>query len=180
MLLFPCNDDASEKDGSAELSENQVIVPDLYFIKQYVSNACGTIALIHSVANNTDKIELNEGTFKNLFESSKTLSPEERGKLLLDVSNNLIGEDLIQAHQELAQEGQTKLNPDQPVNHHFVAFVEKDGYLYELDGRKNQPVNHGKTSLETFVKDAAKVCQAFMARNSNDINFTILALVQAD
>lgn len=30
------------------------------------------------------------------------------------------------------------------MNSHFAAFVEKDGSLYELDGRKPFPINHGK------------------------------------
>lgn len=40
---------------------------------------------------------------------------------------------IIEAHKQLAQEGQTQAPPeDEPVVHHFVAFVEKDGTLYEL------------------------------------------------
>lgn len=43
-------------------------------------------------------------------------------------------------------------NPNEKVNHHFVAFVEKGGYLYELDGRKDFPVNHGSTSSDKFLE----------------------------
>ena len=40
----------------AEVSEKGQTVSDtVYYMKQMVSNACGTIALIHSVANNGDK-----------------------------------------------------------------------------------------------------------------------------
>lgn len=35
--------------------QDQIIVPDLYYMKQYLSNACGTIALIHAVANNAER-----------------------------------------------------------------------------------------------------------------------------
>lgn len=45
-----------------------------------------------------------------------------------------------------------KVNPNEQVNHHFVALVEKDGHLYELDGRKEFPVNHGPTSEATFLE----------------------------
>ena len=38
------------------------------------------------------------------------------------------------------------------MDYHFVAFVEKDGNLYDLDGRKPGPLNCGSTSKETFLK----------------------------
>jgi hypothetical protein len=31
------------------------------------------------------------------------------------------------------------------VEFHFVAFVEKDGHIYELDGRKKAPLNCGSS-----------------------------------
>ena len=37
----------------------QSISPNLYFTKQTVSNACGTVALIHSLANNKEPLEIN-------------------------------------------------------------------------------------------------------------------------
>ena len=33
------------------------VSPNVYFMKQFLSNACGTIALMHSVANNLDQYE---------------------------------------------------------------------------------------------------------------------------
>ena len=32
-----------------------------------------------------------------------------------------------------------------------------DGSLYELDGRKSFPINHGASSAETLLQDACKV-----------------------
>lgn len=37
------------------LDEGQQVSDNIYFVKQFVHNACGTMALIHSVANNRDK-----------------------------------------------------------------------------------------------------------------------------
>jgi len=87
--------------------------------------------------------------------------------------------DIINMHQELAQEGQTEVNPNEQVNHHFIAFVHKDGNLYELDGRKEFPINHGATTPETLLEDSAKVCKEFMSRDSEDVNFTVMALAAA-
>ena len=32
----------------------------MYFMKQTIGNACGTIAIIHSIANNTDVLEFGK------------------------------------------------------------------------------------------------------------------------
>ena len=80
-------------------------------------------------------------------------------------------------HHISAEEGQTsapEANAD--INYHFVALVEKNGVLYELDGRKDKPRSHGKTSDQTFLSDAARVCRQFMARDPNNLNFTVVAL----
>ena len=36
----------------------------VFYMKQTISNACGTVALMHSVANNTDTIKLKDGALK--------------------------------------------------------------------------------------------------------------------
>lgn len=54
-----------------------------------------------------------------------------------------------------------------------------DGTLYELDGRKSFPVKHGATTPETFVQDAAGVCKEFMARDPEELRFTVMALAAA-
>lgn len=98
------------------------------------------------------RLELQDGIFKTILKDSKNLTPEQRGEMLLKVNSNSEAYKLIAAHQELAMEGQTEANPDEKVNHHFVAFVEKNGHLYELDGRKDFPVNHGPTCQDTFLE----------------------------
>ncbi|XP_066255998.1 ubiquitin carboxyl-terminal hydrolase [Euwallacea similis] len=183
ILLFPCSDkfyDHAQKEAEQIKEKGQTLVNDLIYMKQYVSNACGSIALIHCVANNADRLDLQDGVFKKILEEAKNLTPEERGQMLSQSNSNSEAYKLITAHQELAMEGQTEVNPNEQVNHHFVALVRKGGYLYELDGRKEFPVNHGPTNEETFLQDAAKVCQEFIKRDSEDVNFTVMALVQHD
>lgn len=63
-----------------------------------------------------------------------------------------------------------------PVLYHFVAFVQKEGCLYELDGRKAFPINLGPSSEETFLHDAASACHSYMTRNPENVNFTIVAV----
>ena len=58
----------------------------------------------------------------------------------------------------------------------FISFVACDGCLYELDGRKSGPVNHGATTAETLLQDAVKVIQGFMQRDPDAVQFNMVAL----
>ena len=40
--------------------KGQEVSPKVYFMKQTIGNSCGTIGLIHAVANNRDKLEFGE------------------------------------------------------------------------------------------------------------------------
>lgn len=177
LLLFPSSEkyDEYKAKQEAEIAEKgQVVTDNIFYVKQIVTNACGTIALVHSVANNLEKIKLNDGHLKKFIETATSMNPDERGELLQKA------EGIINAHKEVALEGQTEApEPNEPVNYHFVAFVQKDGHLYELDGRKSFPVNHGSTAEDTFLQDAAQVCKEYMARDPEELHFTVVALTTA-
>lgn len=177
LLLFPCSSKYDEYKAVQETEvaeKGQTVSDSVFYLKQNVTNACGTIALIHSVANNTDKIQLGDGHLKQFLDQSKALNPEERADLLEKA------EGIINTHKELALEGQTKApDANEQVNYHFVAFVHRDGDLYELDGRKSFPINHGRTSDDTLLEDAAKVCQQYMNREPDVLYFTVVALTAA-
>ena len=78
---------------------------DLYYMKQTISNACGTVAMIHAVANNTDKISLEEaGPLKKFLDATKEATPEERAA-------KLEADDAICAtHDAVAKRGQTAVS----------------------------------------------------------------------
>jgi len=178
LLLFPCSEkyEVHKKKENAELTENaQIISENVFHMKQTVRNACGTVALLHSIANNTDKIQLFDGWLKQFLDDAKELDSAARGSLLENC------EGVASTHLELAKEGQSNTpGENDPVYHHFIAFVHKDGKLYELDGGKSFPINHGDTTPETLLEDAAKVCRTFMERDPSDVNFTVVALSAAD
>ena len=80
-----------------------------------------------------------------------------------------------EVHQSAAVQGQTSA-PDaaDEVDLHFVCFIEKESFLYELDGRNPRPINHGKID-SSFSLEAAKVIRNVMELTPEQINFTILA-----
>lgn len=145
-------------------------------------------------------IDLEEGgILKNYLNTARDLSPEKRGTLLESDSA------FTEVHQQLAQEGQTDANSGDQVNHHFIVFVNYNNELYELDGRKSYPVNHGATSADNLLQvwndlvteeviymvsgdeydvwfinysqDAAEVCKNVMQRDPDDVRFSVIALV---
>jgi hypothetical protein len=58
----------------------------------------------------------------------------------------------------------------------FICFLEHEGSLYELDGRKAGPVNHGPTTPESLLKDSVKVIRGFMERDPDNVQFNMVAL----
>lgn len=73
-------------------------------MKQTISNACGTVALIHAVANNQDRVILNDGPLKRFLEATKDAGPEERAAKLEG------DDDICETHDAVAQEGQTAVS----------------------------------------------------------------------
>lgn len=51
------------------------------------------------------------------------------------------------------------------VDTHFIVFIQKNGHIYELDGRKKSPINHGPTTVESFLTDAAALAKKLMERD---------------
>ena len=72
MLLFPITDKYEE----ARIAEDKVLEgedrhtqDDVFFVKQTIGNACGTMGLIHAICNNRDKIQIGTCNFTfSLFE----------------------------------------------------------------------------------------------------------------
>eukprot|EP00923_Selenidium_pygospionis_P007828 GHVN01013309.1.p1 GENE.GHVN01013309.1~~GHVN01013309.1.p1 ORF type:complete len:233 (-),score=38.21 GHVN01013309.1:90-788(-) len=172
LLLYPIKDkfEASDKEEDACIAKDSQVLPkDIWFTKQTVGNACGTVALLHSFGN-IDIPPAKGGSLENFFEKVKDMTPQERAKAL--ESDNL----LESAHQTAARESSVKLPAiGEEVNHHFVSFVEKDGFLIELDGRRPFPLNRGKT--DSLLKDAvAYIKKEKMDRDPGELGYTLIAV----
>jgi ubiquitin carboxyl-terminal hydrolase L3 len=175
VLLFPISEgyDAFCKERDASIAEKgQEVSKDLFYLKQYVGNACGTVGVMHSLANNVDAVKLEEGsTLADFIQTTAGMTAEARGEELEKFNR------ISSAHEEVASEGQTAPpSADDHLVTHFVAFVHKDGGLYELDGRRVGPINHGATTPETLLKDAAVICKQRMERDPTEYRFTVMAL----
>uniref|UniRef100_A0A2I3TWC0 Ubiquitin carboxyl-terminal hydrolase n=1 Tax=Pan troglodytes TaxID=9598 RepID=A0A2I3TWC0_PANTR len=146
LLLFPLTAQHENfRKKQIEELKGQEVSPKVYFMKQTIGNSCGTIGLIHAVANNQDKLGFEDGSvLKQFLSETEKMSPEDRAKCFEK------NEAIQAAHDAVAQEGQCRV--DDKVNFHFILFNNVDGHLYELDGRMPFPVNHGASSEDTLLK----------------------------
>ncbi|XP_063096679.1 ubiquitin carboxyl-terminal hydrolase isozyme L1 isoform X1 [Cavia porcellus] len=185
LLLFPLTAQHENfRKKQIEELKGQEVSPKVYFMKQTIGNSCGTIGLIHAVANNRDKLEFEDGSvLKQFLSETEKMSPEDRAKCFEK------NEAIQAAHDAVAQEGQCRVNAhsspslaaqvDDKVNFHFILFNNVDGHLYELDGRMPFPVNHGTSSEDSLLQDAAKVCREFTEREQGEVRFSAVALCKA-
>lgn len=62
LLLFPVSkgysDHREAEEAELEKAGGQVVSENVFYMKQTIGNACGTIGLLHSIGNNLDKVEL--------------------------------------------------------------------------------------------------------------------------
>ncbi|CAD6250050.1 unnamed protein product [Miscanthus lutarioriparius] len=174
LFLYPLTSlDEEEKEESSvsttSTAGGKELSKKVYFTKQTVGNACGTVGVIHAIGNATSQIKLVEGSyFEKFYKQTADMNPVQRATFLEE------DDEMEDAHSVAASSGDTDANVD--VNEHFVCFSCVDGHLYELDGRKSQPTSHGPSSPETLLQDAAKVIKARIAENPNSMNFNVMAL----
>ncbi|XP_004245809.1 ubiquitin carboxyl-terminal hydrolase 3-like [Solanum lycopersicum] len=170
LFLYPLT---SQSEAERVQQDSEIKVKDptstIYFMKQTVGNACGTIGLLHAIGNITSEIKLDEGSFLDkFFKSTACMDPMERASFLESDT------EIEVAHSVAATAGDTEV----PVNvdTHFICFTCVDGQLYELDGRKSRPISHGASTPSSLLQDAAKVIQKMMQKNPDSMNFNIIAI----
>lgn len=142
---------------------------------QYANNACGTVGILHSILNLMDKhsdLVRPDSFLHKFYLETKDKTPKERGEHLVK------SDSIEEAHKKAVEKGETQV--EEEVNTHFICFVAKEGDLYELDGRKEFPINHGPTSAETLLKDACREVKKFMDRDPDELRFTILVLAASE
>ncbi|XP_021765820.1 ubiquitin carboxyl-terminal hydrolase 3-like [Chenopodium quinoa] len=168
LFLYPLTSQSEAervKEDSVEKDYNKKV----YFMKQTVGNACGTVGLLHALGNVTSEIKLQEDSFLDRFyKSTANMDPAERAVFLEKDTEMEV------AHCVAASAGDTEASDD--VDTHFICFSCVDGELYELDGRRERPISHGPSSPNTLLQDAAKVIKGMIEKNPGSMNFNVIAV----
>ncbi|OVA11885.1 Peptidase C12 [Macleaya cordata] len=181
LFLFPITAETEAERMLEKESVKKEPSDKVYFLKQTVGNACGTIGLLHAIGNVSSEIKLIEGScLDRFFKSTANMDPLERADVLEKDTEMEV------AHSVAATAGDTEAknlilfqqapNINTSVDTHFICFSCVDGELYELDGRKSQPISYGASSSSSLLQDAAKVIKAMIQKNPDSINFNVIAL----
>jgi ubiquitin carboxyl-terminal hydrolase L3 len=118
------------------------------WMKQTIGHACGLMALLHSVFNLHGKYLTPGSELDVLRQRAIELAPAERAELLYNSAF------LEEAHMEAAASGSTTApSPRDENHHHFVAFVQKDNQVWELNGGMNGPLLRGTLEDEDLLSE---------------------------
>eukprot|EP00980_Cylindrotheca_fusiformis_P004678 scaffold992_cov116-Cylindrotheca_fusiformis.AAC.13 len=175
IMLYPLTEKQTSAEGDGVIA-TEAMQDKVWFMKQRIGNACGTIGVLHALMNAPEPIRIfGQDSWLSTFarDTPIPLSPVSKAEILEQDSK------IAQLHDDATSSeanSTSRGNLEDKLVTHFVALVCVDGKLYELDGRKDGPICHGSTSQATLLKDACQVIKKFMARDPDEMRFTITAL----
>ncbi|OLL25750.1 Ubiquitin carboxyl-terminal hydrolase isozyme L3 [Neolecta irregularis DAH-3] len=145
------------------------------WIKQTIKNACGTIALLHSIANNGVVDNIVPASALNTLITELLSRPAAERPRVLETSSIL-----ADAHKEMASQGDSAPpDADQDTNLHFVCYTRgTDGHIYELDGRRSGPLDRGilPDDQDLLGEAVITLIRQFIQREQSNIQFSLVAL----
>lgn len=155
--------------------ETQNDEPIVWF-KQTIGNACGLIALLHSVSNGSAREYVTpDSILDNNLKEALPLKPQPRADVLYNSA------ELEKVHMSSAVKGDSAAPPAaDPPGYHFLSFVKgTDGHLYELEGSFNGPVDLGELREEDDCLSAKALEMGvgrYVEKADGNMEFSIIAL----
>lgn len=177
ILLFPLNGFFETSKEDTSIIEESTSEP--VWFRQSIKNGCGLYALLHSLSNNLQLLHGESKLLQYLQSHPVTnnrYADKPTDEFILSIS---------ETNADHFQSGQSKApDADEDVNLHFITFVERDGKIYELDGRRLQGARllgkAGKSPDEGLLGEEAisNRVQWYMdkADEKNKLHFNLLGL----
>jgi len=169
IFLFKWKGEAEEQ-GKVLFGDTEV-----FFAKQVINNACATQAII-SVLLNIQNPEINIGdTLTQFKDFTSAFDPALKGMSLTNADR------LREVHNSFARQNMFEFDSKIPEKdddvYHFVAFVPFKGRVYELDGLKPGPIDHGSYT-DDWITVVRPILQNRIAKHAaTEITFNLMAVV---
>jgi len=172
LFLFPLKESQVGFRAGTEPVSEATGEGQIFFTKQIVDNACGTIAILHALTNSKSALTIEEGSYlERFFVETVNLTPIERG--------DFIGasDEIEVVHVESADEGVSEQIAIDDVTNHFVCFISHNNRIYELDGRQSAPIDLGEMADGQFLRSAVSAIRSkYMDPDPEEARFTMVAL----
>ena len=157
-----------------QIEEQKIDGKEVVFIRERIENGCATLCLLHALLN-VQGFLINggfiEGSFLDKFQiANMDADSEEMWDYLLNDT------EIEKIHQECALEGKSSI--ENATGSHFITFVEKDGLVYELDGRLPQPIWKGEIEGANLGIKVSSIINEYMQMDPEENKFSMLALAQ--
>jgi ubiquitin carboxyl-terminal hydrolase L5 len=167
IFLFKWQGRRSRAITQQQSSDDDKVV----FIKQVVENACGTIALLH-VLLNRDGVEIGE-TLEGLKGFIKDMDGETAGSCLASHEGVRMAHNAFVRPEAFSIEEDPRRGKSDDA-FHFVAYVPKNGRVYELDGLSARPIVVGDCG-PNWLNSAQDALQKRISEYSQlEIRFNLL------
>jgi len=160
-----------DKDNRATLDN----LPNVFFAKQVISNACATQAILNVLLNRQD-IDLGP-ELTRFKEFSSGLPADLRGEQIGNCAPIRVAHNSFSRPEPFVFD-QKAATADDDV-YHFVGYVPVGNNVYELDGLKSGPILLGEFTENKWLDVARPAIQERITRYSQkEIRFNLLALVR--
>ncbi|KAL5258055.1 hypothetical protein ACHWQZ_G012867 [Mnemiopsis leidyi] len=178
---------ARRKPGNENFVEDPEIVNSMFFAHQSIHNSCATHALL-SILMNCQGLNIGP-TLKRIKIFTEGMDPESKGYVIGNLPK------LAHIHNSYAKPERHKL-PEKPSKSeagitcksaidtfHFVSYVPINGRLFELDGLKPFPIDHGPWQAnEKWTDHFRRIIAERLGMNIGapyqDIRFNLMAVVR--
>lgn len=150
----------------------------IFFANQTIQNACATQAVLNSLLNKTDSVDIGEelGNIKLFITGfdpelcGETLSNSE---VIRTIHNSFSAPRFI----DNSEVPQPEVDDKDNGLFHFITYLNVHNTIYELDGLKKYPIKHESlVSLDDFYEKLPEVLQRRISKYTGEIRFSLLAI----
>jgi len=171
IFLFKYVNDQGQPDGTLI---DDAMNTKVFFARQVINNACATQAIISILLNTKHEDLTLGGTLQDFKDFTQSFDSNMKGLALSN--SDLIREvhNSFSRQQIVEYDGSSEKSEEA---YHFIGYVPIDGKLYELDGLKSGPIDHGAFKGD-WLDAARPVIQKRISKYaSGEIHFNLLAIV---
>ena len=160
------------------------VVNKIFFATQIVTNSCATHALLSVLLNCPPRVQLGE-LLTRFKAFTAGMTPEDKGVAIGNVA------ELARAHNKHAKPEHMSLQTInrgrsavvssaqalQPETYHFTSYVPINDRLFELDGLKDYPIDHGPWGEQEEWTDLFQRIVTQRLSKAENILFNLMAVV---